>query len=163
MKKIKDLEKLYKGEIKEVLDRIDATSKEIDAAKALADELHGRMVEKAKESGFGDFVELSKEIVDLKKEQKKAFDEFVKYKEEFKDINDLLKAKINDASRIKELVEEREVEIKRDRQKRSNKDMERLDAKNKKVMAAKRKIAEEKLSKGEKLNTDDFLALQSEE
>lgn len=161
MKKIKSLESLYKGggKLGDVMIQIDEISKQIDTEKTKADEFHKKLVEESKGSKFDSFIKLSKEIVDLKKNQKNAFDEFKRTKDSFHNINEILKEKLDKATQIKTMIDTRKKDFVKPTHKKEKPN--KLDLKLKKVVEEKQKMAEEKLKKGEKLTTEDLLAMQS--
>tara|TARA_Y100000310_G_C20612754_1_gene778892 strand:+ start:84 stop:965 length:882 start_codon:yes stop_codon:yes gene_type:complete len=160
MKQINSLEKSYKGEVKELLDKTEEISKNIDLEKKKADEFHKKMVEASKTSKFEGFISLSKEIVELKKIQKKTFDEFVKFKNSFQNISEILKNKLIQATKVKHLFDKKQRDRKKSQEEKKTKEKAELDAKTKNIIDKKQKIVEEKLKKGEKLTTEDLLAMQ---
>jgi len=162
MKRIKSLEKAYQGEVKELLDKIDEVSKRIDEEKAKADEYHKKVIEASKSSRFEGFLSLSKEIVELKKIQKLAFEEFVKFKKSFQSISETLRDRLMQATRVKELFDKKQKEKRKAHEEMKRRENDASDAKAKAFIERKQRIAEEKLKKGEKLTTEDLLALQSE-
>ena len=162
MKRIKSLEKAYQGEVKELLDKIDEVSKRIDEEKAKADEYHKKVIEASKSSRFEGFLSLSKEIVELKKIQKLAFEEFVKFKKSFQSISETLRDRLMQATRVKELFDKKQKEKRKAHEEMKRRENDASDAKARAFMERKQRIAAEKLKKGEKLTTEDLLALQSE-
>lgn len=156
MKSIKSLRK-QKDEAKgvsAVLDSMRKLSKQIDEAKAKAEDFHGQLTGKLKESkgGYGEFIALSKRINGLKGMQEKAFENFVRFKKEFSELN----ARVSEKS--KEMDAERRVKVKEFKRVRSVKKHEE-----EKILKKRVEAVEEKLKKKRVLTTEDILAFQGME
>ncbi len=154
MAQIKALKKQYEesNKVSTVWKQINQLSKEIETLKRDANLFHRQMQTQANQSQekHEELIESSKMIKDLKKKEKDALDNFLKYKTEFNEYNDKLKKELTEINELYgklDMNREEVKEVKRERQKRT------LDE--------KRRDAEEKMKSGKKLTTEDILALQS--
>ncbi len=135
-----------------VSNELSVKSREIDALKRDANALHAKVTKMAKESQefHEKMLTLSAEIEALKTEEEGAYQEFLAHKQEY-----LLAA--GD-------VREQQVEHRAARD--AQRDQERSERKKKeaeeqKTLQQRAHEASEKMRKGEKLTTEDLLALQS--
>ncbi len=156
MKSIKSLRK-QKDEAKgvsAVLDSMRKLSKQIDGAKAKAEDFHRQLTGKLKESkgSYGEFIVLSKRINDLKGMQEKAFENFIKFKREFSELN----ARVGEKSKVMDA--ERRVKVRESKRARSVKKQEE-----EKILKKRVEEVEEKLKKKRVLTTEDILAFQGME
>lgn len=145
MSEINRLKKLYgeSGVVKEVVDKIDKLSKEIDESKEKAEDYHKRLREYFKESkNYRDFIELSKEIDEIKKKQQNAFNTFRLLKKEYEELN----KKSNG--------------IKKERVKKHKIREEKKKKVENKIIEEKAKKVEEKLKTKKKLTTEDLIVYQ---
>jgi uncharacterized coiled-coil DUF342 family protein len=127
-------------------------SKEIDTLKADANALHAKVTMLAKQSQehHEQLITLSKEIEELKAAEEAAYQEFLGAKQEYM-------AKSGD-------VREAQDEVRANRaaeRKQQDADRRKKEAEDAKTLKERAKEAEDKMMRGEKLNTEDLLALQS--
>ena len=91
MDQIKRMKKAYGdlGGVKLVSDKITGISKEIEETKKKANEAHAKMrkVLKEKKSWYKEFFSLSKQINVIKKQQEKAFEMFIGFKNKFVEVS----------------------------------------------------------------------------
>lgn len=153
MEQIKRMKKDYEalGDVKIITDKIDEISKQIDENKKKANEAHEKLkkVLKDKKKGYREFFSLSKQINVIKKQQEKAFETFISFKNSFIDVSRQLSAKLSLAKKEKNEVDDK---IKTHKEQKVEKQNLLVEEKQKKV--------EEKLKKGEKLTTDDLIVMQ---
>ena len=95
-------------------------------------------------------LEYSKRIDELKIKEQEAYRKFLEAKEKFSQVNAKLKEKLPGISAIKNKLETFNIQVKEEKQKK-----ERL------TLKEKGEIANQKLKSGQKLTTEDLLALQS--
>jgi len=131
---------------------ISTKSREIDALKRDANALHAKVTKMAKESQefHEKMLTLSAEIETLKTEEEGAYQEFLAHKQEY-----LLAS-----------GDVREQQVEQRAQRDAQRDQERQDRRKKeaeeqKTLQQRAHEASEKMRKGEKLTTEDLLALQS--
>mgnify|MGYP001612172130 CR=1 FL=1 len=153
MKQIKDLKKIYNEnyELKVILDEINSLDKDIKDNRKKADELHNKLSELSKSRGYDYLREYSKKIDDLKKVQQEAFNNFIKLKNEFLQVNNELKSKLNEAALIKKEIDEINRKDKMEKQLKAETEFKE-----------KEKLVEEKLKTSKKLTKDDLIFLQNE-
>jgi uncharacterized coiled-coil DUF342 family protein len=148
MKKIKDLKKVYQesSQATELLDKIDHISKEIEETRNKAQDYHNKFIDsiKGNKGSFNSFMELSKKIFNLNKEQETAFEKFINFKKEFAKVGNLLKEKLLESKVIKDKLINEEQE------------------KNRMLKEKQKNIVEEKLKAKKKLTTEDLLAFREE-
>ncbi len=127
-------------------------SSEIEITKAKAQELHRKIQEYAKkdEVGYNDFIEKSRAINIVRQQQEDAFRKFVKLKRLYLEINNTIKIKYEEASKLKYRLD------------RLSKPTDAVKSKDKEIAMLKEKLkyVEEKLRNGEKLTTEDILLFQ---
>jgi uncharacterized coiled-coil DUF342 family protein len=154
MKQIKQLKKQLdafdsaRGQSAEM----SAKSKEIDALKQQANTLHAKVTQMAKQSQehHEKLIQLSKDIEELKKSEETVYQEFLAAKQEYMALSGDMK--------------EAQSEVKAARQaERAEKDRakKQKEAEDQKTLKERAREAEEKMARGEKLTTEDLLALQS--
>lgn len=156
MKQIKDKQKMLAGaeEIFKLSRQIKETYKLLDAYRAAHDEQHSTVKEKAKGSQEKHETMLaeSAKIDDLRKKEQEAFDKFKEFKTQYKDKSAVL------SEHIKQLNDlYKELGIKEEEKQRHK------TVAQKKSLAQRRKEVEERMTRGEKLTTEDLLVLQSDE
>ncbi|MFH0752383.1 MAG: hypothetical protein V1914_02170 [archaeon] len=153
MREINDLRKQY-AETKDIVvmnSKFNELSKKIEETKKRAEEFHEQLKKNISDNrrGYGDFMNLSKKITELKETQEKAFENFTNFKKEFSEINNLLRDKLSE----KQVEREKKVKEKEKTKKSKERDEKRkLDEKVKEV--------EEKLKKNKILTTEDLIAFQ---
>lgn len=147
MKQINDLKKSYAEapELNEILEKSKKISGEITETKKKADEIHQKIVEYTKDKGYNSFIELSKKISDIRKQQEDAFQKFINFKNEY----------LNASNELRKLLEY----IKNNKEKNIVKNQEKesriIDIIKKKV-----EFVEQKLKQKKKLTTEDIIAYQ---
>ena len=151
MDEIRKLKKVYgeAKEAKEVIAKIEDLSKQLNVAKEKANEFHKQLVEVSKTKGYSDFIDLTKRINFLRKEQEGAFDGFIKMKNEFSKANMQFKARI---LRARQIMNELQSHDKRER--RSTTDD---------IMTKRVESVEQKLKAKKKLTTEDLLIMQGKD
>ncbi|MBI2667771.1 hypothetical protein HYX17_03290 [Candidatus Woesearchaeota archaeon] len=148
MKKIKGLKKIYQesSQATELLDKIDGISEEIEDTRKKAQDIHEKFIDslKGNKETFNSFMELSKKISNLKREQEEAFENFINFKKEFSTMNNIIKEKILELNVIQNKLDD--------------------DRKEEKVKIYERQksIVEEKLKSKKKLTTEDLIVFQEE-
>lgn len=152
-KTVKDLQKKLKEKMKvfEGLDSVMAKSKEIDALKREANELHARVTKLAATSQqhHESLIEQSKEIENLKKEEDDFYNTFMEYKKTYSEINAKIRNQLGVAQEAKQVVRKERATSKK-----------KKEAEDKKTLKERANEAEDKIKKKEKLTTEDLLALQ---
>lgn len=147
MKQINDLKKSYAEapELNEILEKSKKISSEITETKKKADEIHQKIVEYTKDKGYNSFIELSKKINEVRKQQEDAFQKFINFKNEY----------LNASNELRKLLEH----IKNNKEKNIVKNQEKenriMDIIRKKV-----EFVEQKLKQKKKLTTEDIIAYQ---
>lgn len=155
MKEINTLRKQYdsvKG-VDSVVKEINEVSRQITEAKKKGDEFHNKLRENtgANKDSYESFMHLSKDIGKLKKTQEEAFNNFIKFKQEYAEISRQLKEKFGEmkGAEAAEGVE------------RKNKQREKKDEMSRQLHE-KAKGVEEKLKNKKVLTTEDIITLQGE-
>lgn len=150
MKQIKTLRKQLEEseEAMGMSTEVAEKSRKIDEFKRAANALHAKVTDLAKESQqyHEEMLQIGNEIDELKKKEDEEFNTFAKYKEQYVKLAGNVKA---------EQAEQRRVKAKR--QTLAKKKREEAEKKSLKERAQE---AEDKMSKGKKLTTEDLLALQ---
>ena len=127
-------------------------SKEIDKLKRTANALHAKVTYIATQSQ--DYHEklllLSKEIEDLKAEEEAMQQQFMTAKQEYMAIAGNVKEAQHEMQAARAVVREQKAQEKR-----------KKDAEDQKTLKQRAKEVEEKMMRGEKLTTEDLLAMQS--
>lgn len=186
MKKIKELKKHYdaQNEFMKSADRSHELSKKIEEEKKLADQFHNQlMAAKGDTMDYNKLKTVSHEILDMRSKQEAEFANFIRLKQEFKEISEQLKQKLAIAGRrplsLRSFPKDSEADHKHgehrhserpryNRNKKKNNFHENSaskasDEKKKeqmKIIQEKAKEVEEKLKSGQKLTTEDLLILQ---
>jgi uncharacterized coiled-coil DUF342 family protein len=152
MEKIKKLKKEY-GETSatsKVFDQARTVSKDLQEAKKKAQDFHNQIQEIAKGANYQELIESSKAIMTIKKTQEDAFAQFIDYKNKYLTESKKLKAMLKEQS-----AHRGEAQKERDTRRA------KVDEKNQEIIRAKAAEVDEKIKKGQKLTTDDLLALQA--
>ena len=160
MKEINGLKKrLYESsQISEVFDKSKKLSKEIDELKKKSEEHHKSLQEKAKESQekHEGIINNSKKVDELKVKEEDAFKKFIELKKEFNSISDKLKAKLMELGEHKGDFDKERENVDRTRLQNQARKKRYRDT----ILDEKKAAVEEKIAKGEKLTTEDILAMQ---
>lgn len=127
-------------------------SREIDDLKKQANVLHAKVTKIAKDSQeyHERMIKLSAEIEELKKEEEGIYQEFLQHKQEYVKIAGEVRGAETEARQVRNAQREEERKARKEK-----------DAQDQKTLQQRAKEAEEKMLKGEKLTTEDLLALQS--
>ena len=153
MKRVNQLKKEYKS-VKEIVDLDDEynkISKYIDNKRVRLNNIKEKINEKMKtRSDYDDFMKISKEIFELKKDMKITNDGYIKLKADSLKTNLLLKEKFREFDNIKNQIgiENKKISEEKEIQKRD-------------LIHQKVNIVEEKIKKGQKLSTDDLITFQA--
>ncbi len=152
MKEINKLKKVYDegSEIRSLIDDMNKTSNEITDSKKKADEFHKKIREYPQnKNDYGEFIELSKNVNELRKEEEETFQKFIDFKKQFLDVNNVLKSKINELNSLKQQLD---------------KDVHEIKAKTEEIgrsrLIEKTKNVLDKLRLRKKLTTEDLLVFQ---
>ncbi len=156
MKQIKSLKDSYNKstEISQLIEKINSLSKEIELSKHKAQEIHKQIQVDSKENRekfYDDFIKTSKEITELRTRQESAFKRFLRLKRVFIETNNQLKEKLLYAAKLRHKLT------------RLNVDISKIDQNKERILEEKRKYAESKLKRGQKLTTEDLMAYQKGE
>ncbi|MBI2673203.1 hypothetical protein HYX19_03005 [Candidatus Woesearchaeota archaeon] len=153
MKRIKELKSLYNktSVLNDILEEMDKTSRMINENRSVADDHHKKIIQLINENkkSFDDFIGLSREIELLKQQQNSAFEEFKNQKSKFIEINNRLKEKLLDISVFQSKINEVYNEM----------DFNRKE-KQESIIKERAKHVEEKISKRQKLTTEDLIFFQ---
>jgi uncharacterized coiled-coil DUF342 family protein len=127
-------------------------SKEIDKLKKSANALHAKVTQLAKQSQdyHEKIINLSKEIEDLKGQEDKLQEDFLGAKKEYLEATGSMRESQAEQQAARNVMRDQR---EREKQQRA--------AEDKKTLQQRAKEAEDKMMKGEKLTTEDLLALQS--
>ena len=154
MKRIKELKRRYQDAkvVSGVWEKTNLLSKDIDHLRKEAEEIHKKIQNRAKESQLKheEMIKLSKDVDELKVKEEEAFKKFIELKSKFNEINEKLKEKLLGVNQVKEKVDKYQLE----RQEEEKSEEE-------KILRDKGRLVEEKIKKGQKLTTEDLLAIQS--
>lgn len=153
MMEIKKLKRMYDetSQLNLIAERINSIQARLGEEKVKADEAHNKFRELSKTNGDGykGFIEISKSINDLKKEQEAAFKNFLEAKKEFSALNSQLKQKLSEVKSAQSNIFE------------VNKEKERVrKSREEQLLREKAKSVEEKLKNGKKLTTEDLIVFQ---
>lgn len=132
-KKIAELNK----EIRKLRKQSNVAHKEIQKRASESQEKHEVVVER------------SKEIDELKAQEREAYEKFKEYKKLFTEKNDELKKILQEADKLKEVLEEHNIALEEDKKKQEEK-----------AVKEKAKEVNEKIKTGKKLTTEDLLVFQ---
>lgn len=151
MEEIKKLKRSYEesSEVRKIAEKAQLVEKEIKESKKKADEFHKKIQEITKDTSYEVFMELSRKITALKKEQEDAFQKFIDHKNEYSNANHELKNKIDELQVLK-LVFSKDKEAQKIQK----------EEKQNSIIKEKIKVVEEKLKSKKKLTTEDLIALQ---
>lgn len=156
MEQIKKLRKRYEESkmINDIIEGSDKISAEITMARKIANEFHNRLKEHSniRKNGYNEFMDISKRINAMKKQQQEAFSNFIKFKTEFDKTNNLLRSKLEMINKAKGELDKRHVKISLKRRERDIK-----------LLKEKERAVEEKLRQRKKLTTEDLLVFQGKE
>ena len=153
MEEIKKLKKTYEENSKlvKVIDETKELEKEIDESRSKADEFHKKIQELAKDSDYANFIEISKKINNLRKEQEEAFNKFIDMKNKFNEINGKFKEKAKQLNEIKKTVTDRKTENQHGRERRDRA-----------IIKQKQEEVEKKMKTKMRLTTEDIIVMQGE-
>ncbi len=153
MKRVKEIKKIIgsASDNSGVSSSVRELSKEIDDLKKEADEIHLQVQKNASESQkkHEEMISFSKQIDDLKVKEDEAYKMFTKHKNEFIELNNVLKDKFKELAPLTKKLDTHKIENTEKKQK--TKDV---------VIKEKQVSVEEKIQKGHKLTTDDLLVFQ---
>ena len=81
MEEIKKLKKVYdeSSEVVEISEKINLLSQELRISRTKANEFHKKIIEAINDKPYSNFIKLTKQITELKKEQESAFNKFVEF------------------------------------------------------------------------------------
>jgi len=147
MKQINELKKSYaeSPELNEILEKSKKISAEITETKKKADEIHQKIIEYTKDKGYSMFIELSKKISEIRKQQEDAFQKFINFKNEY----------INENNELRKILEH----IKDNKNKNIVKNQEK-ESRIMDIIKRKVEFVEQKLKQKKKLTTEDLIAYQ---
>lgn len=152
-KEIRDLKKQYNEKMKafDGLEDVMVKSREIDALKKEANELHAKVTKLATDSQkrHESLINQSKEIEDLKKEEEQLYNDFLEHKKVFAELNTKLRNQLGIADEVKDVVRKERQTSKKAK-----------EAEDQKTLKERANEAEQKLKKKQKLTTEDLLAMQ---
>ncbi len=134
-----------------VLDSASKTGREIEESKKTAEEFHKNVQELAEQSKLkhDSYLEISKKIKDVNADQEAAFNNFLKFKEEFNRLSKEADEKLEELRNLKGKLDEFKSGDKKEK-----------DEDKKKLLEKKAGDVEEKLKKGEKITTEDLIKFQ---
>ena len=140
------------GEIMKIVGRIRAIHQELDMYNKIRTVSHSKVqsIARNSQSKHENMVEESKRIDELKSKEQEAFEKFKEVKERYKARSDEFKAELLNLNVVQKKLGIDEKEHKQVTEKQQNK-----------TLIQKIKEVEDKLTKGEKLTTEDLLILQS--
>ena len=141
------------GEIMKIVGRIRAIHQELDMYNKIRTVSHSKVqsIARNSQSKHENMVEESKRIDELKSKEQEAFEKFKEVKERYKARSDEFKAELLNLNVVQKKLGIDEKEHKQVTEKQQNK-----------TLIQKIKEVEDKLTKGEKLTTEDLLILQSQ-
>ncbi|MBI1969995.1 hypothetical protein HYS48_04845 [Candidatus Woesearchaeota archaeon] len=153
MKEIKEKKKLL-GEMKGILEGIEQErkgEKEIREGKRKAYAIHANIQEKARQSQeqHEKLVQYDKEMQETQQKQEETYQQYSKGKREFQEVNAQLQEKLALLAKWNMVAEE-------EREKRIQEKQRRIEN----ILKEKERAVHEKMARGEKLTTEDLLALQ---
>ena len=128
---------------------------EIKRLKAEANVIHGELQKNADESQkkHEALVQKSKRIDELKNNETKLNDEFLKLKNEYNELNKVSKDKIRELNELRD----KETQVRETKQKEVRKERDNTQ---RDITKDKVKMVHDKMAKGEKLTTEDLIILQ---
>jgi len=152
-KKLKIMKKslIEASEIAMNFDKIRKITSEVNDSKKKSNETHNEIQKLAEESQklHLSIIKASKEIDKLSIKEEETFRNFIDSKKNFKEINNKLKEKLRGMGKITENINKFRLE--EEEKKKLNEGI---------IIKNKEHELEEKIKKGKKLTTDDFLAFQ---
>ncbi len=150
MKQLNEFRRIYsESKIKELIDKMDKLSNELDSTKKKANEFHKKLMANIKgKDGYSEFIKLSREINGLRTTQEEAFNNFITYKKEYVITNNFLRQKLKQSSVLKTKI---------DKVSRKSK-QKNISV----ILRKKTKTVLDKFRKKKKLTTEDILVLQGE-
>ncbi len=151
MEEIKKLKKVYEetSGIREISEKEQSLESEIRESKKRADEFHKKIQDITKDTSYEVFMELSKKITELKKEQEDAFQKFIDFKNEASSLIKDLNNKQQDLG-VMRLVFHKDKEVRKIQR----------EEREKSILKANVRKVEEKLKTKKKLTTEDIIAMQ---
>jgi uncharacterized coiled-coil DUF342 family protein len=152
-KKLKFLKKSLEeaSGIMELTDKIKKMDSQLKDAKKESNSIHGEIQSLAKESQklHENLITESKNVGALEKQEKDIFAKFAYFKKTFNEKNKILEEKLSRMSQIKSEIDKFQLEEDEKRKLQDNM-----------IIKNKEHELEEKIKKGSKLTTEDFLAFQ---
>ena len=156
MKVIKNLKKelAAASTVKSVAESVERLSKDINASKKMADEVHNSIQEKAalSQKQHEKMLSISKEVDGLKEKEKNAKKNFLNFKSEFSSSNQQLQQKLIELNKIQLELNATAAANEEDRQLKAQQEIE-----------ATERSLEEKMKKGGKITKDDLMRLRLNE
>lgn len=152
MEEIKKLKKVYDESSETIAlgEKISLLSAELRISRSKANEFHKKIIEALRDKPYSNFIRLTKQITELKKEQEDAFNKFVELKDKFQKYNELLKSNMNGFDESRDKLKQNNLLAQVDKREVMK---EMLQEKSKKV--------EEKIKQRKKLTTEDLLVFQA--
>ncbi len=151
MEEIKKLKKSYEesAEILKIAQKTNEIDKKLKESRKKADEFHKKIQETTRDTSYDVFLELSKKITELKKEQEDAFQKFIDHKNKYSEANTQLKSKLDEQYVLSLLFNK-------------NQEVRKIDheEKQKSFFKEKFRAIEEKLRSKKKLTTEDLISIQ---
>jgi uncharacterized coiled-coil DUF342 family protein len=156
MKKIAEKKKILAQfkDVSGVFEKVHVLQKEIDQIRRRADETHKKVQTKADESQkfHEDLLGTSKEANDLKSQEEESLKKFVEFKEHWNSQNELVRVKQAEINDLRGKMGEFKQEERTFARKEESKKLEQQE-----------RNVEEKIKKGMKITTEDFLIFQANE
>lgn len=153
MIEINDLKKQLDGskEFLVISDKVRDMRKEVRDLRRDANIIHKSVQDNAQNSQerHEKIITLSKEIDEIKKDEKDFFDKFMVAKEEFNKVNDVLKEKLVEMNRVNDELRKNNIKTKEEKKEKENQ-----------TLAEKSKRVTEKIKGRKKLTTEDLLVFQ---
>jgi uncharacterized coiled-coil DUF342 family protein len=154
MKRIKELKHKLEdyAVVSDTWKKIKQFSDEIDKLKGAKESYHSQVQDNAKksQSEHEQMLTYSQKIDELKVKEEETYKKFIEAKEKFNEANKALKEKLPDMNDAKDKLDTYHTKAKNEKQ-----------HKEKLTLKEKADLARKKLTSGEKLTTEDLLALQS--
>lgn len=156
MKEIKEKKRLYEGakKVSTVFDRLHELNKDIARLREKADETHRKVQTRANASQekHEELLETSKEIDELRSQEKEAMAKCNDLKQQFNALNQQIKQKFAELDALREQLEGARQDSRA--QQRKQQEM---------TLREKQRIVENKIRNGGKLTTEDLLVMQGTE
>src|SRR3989338_8204392 len=149
---LKKLKKSYEesSEVMKIAETAASLDREIRETRRIADDFHRRVGEIMDDTTYDVFIDLSKKINDLKKEQEAAFQKFIDCKNEYSSFSRELRNRMGEMQVLDKVFSKNRVMMEL-----------RKEEDTKDIIMEKTRIAEEKIKLKKKLTTEDILALQA--